>query len=94
LSEQVLAGLERHDRVDARVHTLDLAEIRLHHLDARDLPRLDRASQRNRIEDDDFIQLMGHGYPNSERLRPFYCAQEFRYCKSFQSHLENSFAEP
>src|SRR5208282_2386892 len=43
LVEQVLARQERNDRVDARVQALDTIEIRIHHLDARDLLRPDRA---------------------------------------------------
>ena len=50
LLEQVRARLKRHDRVDARVQALDVIEIRGHHLDARDLLRLDRARERDRVE--------------------------------------------
>jgi hypothetical protein len=37
LRQQDLARPERDDRVDARVHAIDLIEIRLHHLDTQDL---------------------------------------------------------
>src|SRR5208283_6173263 len=43
LVEQMLTRQKRNDRVDARVQAIDVIEIRVHHLDARDPLRLDRA---------------------------------------------------
>ena len=45
-----LLGDECHDRVHLRVDPLDLGEVRLHHLDGRELPRPQPAGQLRRVQ--------------------------------------------
>jgi hypothetical protein len=60
LRQQLFLRLQRDDRVDGRVYVLNVAQIGLHHLDTRELPRLNRARQRDPIKGDDFIHSLGH----------------------------------
>jgi len=45
-----LTRLQRDDRVNARVEQLDAVEERIHDLDARELPGLDRGGQCERVQ--------------------------------------------
>src|SRR5580692_1512567 len=81
LLDQTLARLERNNRVDLRIQALDPIEIRVHHLDARDLLRLDRARQRYRVEIynvpriHDYVLARSHccatSHPSSAVIRAF-----------------------
>src|ERR1700722_5453351 len=79
VDEQIIARPQRYDRVYARVKALDLIQIRGHHLDTGNLPRLDRVSQFDGIQGDDFFHWLALKCCGRQGgAHPTHCAQELR----------------